>query len=100
MPELWGFLWFTDGSVDESRFVIPKNEYLKWELRKLYYMERNYFKKHGKFCSDFKELCGDETPAIDPVIETTSNTYEAYIPAADGGRVYIRHDGLVYVSEK
>ncbi len=100
MPELWGFLWFTDGSVDESKFVIPKNEYLKWELRKLYYMERNYFKKHGKFCSDFRELCGDETPAIDPVIETTSNTYEAHIPAADGGRVYIRHDGLVYVSEK
>ena len=63
-------------------------------------MERNYYAKHGRFCADFKELCGDETPAINPVIEPTSHTSEAYIPAADGGRVYIRHDGLVYVSDK
>ena len=44
-----------------------------------------------------KELCGDEAPAIDPVIETTSNTYEAHIPAVGGGNIYIRHDGLVYI---
>lgn len=97
MPELWGFLYFQDEAKTQPEFKIPENEYLKWELRKLYYMQRNYFKQHGCYCKDMKELCGDETPAIDPVIETTSNTYEAYIPAVGGGNIYIRHDGLVCI---
>ncbi len=99
MPEMWGFLYFQDAEKSQPEFRIPENEYIKWELRKLYYMERNYYKKNGRFCNDMKELCGDEKPAIDPVIETTTHTFEASVPAAGGGKVIIRHDGLVYVAE-
>ena len=98
MPELWGFLYFQDKDGSQPAFEIPENEKLKWELRKLYYMERNYFHKHGKYTTDFAELCGDEPAKINPIIETTSNTYEARIPTADNkGEIIIRHDGLVYI---
>ena len=63
-------------------------------------MERNYFRKHGKYTADFAELCGDEPAAINPIIETTAHTYEARIPTADNkGEIIIRHDGLVYINK-
>lgn len=91
-PELWGFLYFTDGENDN--FEIPEDEKLKWELRKLYYMEKNYYRQHGRYCVDYSELCGGEMGIINPVIEATSSMYEAYVSTADGkGRIVIRQDG-------
>jgi len=96
-PEMWGFLYFQDEKESQPEFKIPENEYLKWELRKFYYMERNYYRKHGRYCTDVKELCGDEKPVITPVIEATSNMFEASIPSADGKKIIIQNDGLVYI---
>jgi hypothetical protein len=91
-PELWGFVYFTDNPGDI--FEIPEDEQLKWELRKLYYMQRYYFLRHGRYCTDYHKLCGDETGLINPVIEATSRLYEASVDNSDGtGRIVIRQDG-------
>jgi hypothetical protein len=91
-PELWGFVYFTDKSGDE--FEIPEDEKLKWELRRLYYMQKYYFRRHGRYCTDYRELSGGETGLISPVIEATSRLYEASVKNSEGtGRIVIRQDG-------
>lgn len=50
-PELWGYVVFADADGPES-FELPIDERIKWELRKLYYRERNYFAQHGEFCNE------------------------------------------------
>lgn len=97
-PELWGFLHFQDESASIPALVVPDDEYLKWELRKVYYMQKYYFRENGRYADRIEDLCGDETPAIHPVIETTSTMYEARIPTADGkGEIGIRNDSLVFI---
>lgn len=91
-PELWGFVYFTD--CENDVFVIPEDEKLKWELRKVYYMEKNYYRQRGRYCTDYSELCGGEVGIINPVIEVTTSMYEAYVMTTDGkGRIVIRQDG-------
>lgn len=91
-PELWGFLYFTDKL--EDHFVIPEDEKLKWELRKIYYMQKNFYSQHGRYSTDYLELCGQEPGMVNPVIEATSRLYEASVSTADGtGRIVIRQDG-------
>lgn len=97
-PELFGFVYFTD--KPEDQFEIPEDEKLKWELRKLYYMQKNYFRQHGRYCNDYHELTGGETGMISPYIEATSRLYEASVINSDGtGRIIIRQDGRCTIEE-
>ena len=57
-PEMWGFLLFSTKSPNNGgeNFELNENEKMKWELRKIYYYQRNYFNNYGKFLSELKEL--------------------------------------------
>lgn len=56
-PEMWGFLQFSTASSNEnSSFEISTDEKMKWELRKIYYFQKNYFGSFGKFTSKIEEL--------------------------------------------
>jgi len=57
-PETWGFLVFDTAIVGEgdASFSIPESEYIKWELRKVYYRQNDYFREHGKYAHKVKEL--------------------------------------------
>ncbi|UVI29092.1 carbohydrate-binding family 9-like protein [Paenibacillus spongiae] len=95
-PELWGYVVFADGDTPQS-FELPQDERIKWELRKLYYRERNYFAAHGEFTADQKLLMGDDTWSIDPVIETTRSLFQITAPSLDGeGHICIREDGKLW----
>lgn len=95
-PELWGYVVFADGDSPMS-FELPQDEHIKWELRRLYYRERNYFEAHGVFTTDKKVLMGDDSWSIDPVIETTRSLFQITAPSSDGeGHICIREDGKLW----
>lgn len=95
-PELWGYVMFADNTTRET-FELPQDEIVKWELRRLYYRQRNYFAANGEFTKDKDQLMGDDTWSIDPVIETTRSLFQITASSTDGEGVYcIREDGKLW----
>jgi hypothetical protein len=93
-PELWGFVVFAEETID---FTIPEDEFIKWELRKMYYRQRNYYEKKGRFCSCFDEIRGNDKWTINPSIETTSSLFQISAPSSDRrGQICIREDGQTW----
>ncbi|MEY9092312.1 carbohydrate-binding family 9-like protein [Paenibacillus sp. RC84] len=95
-PELWGYVVFAHGDGPES-FTLPDDERVKWELRKLYYRQRNHYEQSGVFISDVNELLGCESWNIVPQVETTARSFQICAASADGKAVYvIREDGKLW----
>lgn len=93
-PELWGYVLFADGPAD---FAFHPDELLKWELRRLYYRQRNYYQEHGGFCADFALLKGEDTWSIKPTIEVTTSLFQASTASYDGRySINIREDGYIW----
>ncbi len=104
-PELWGFLVFSDN--DSTAFDIPKEELVKWELRKLYYAEHICFEANGSFTSDLKVLksilqeyspCEENKHVkdLDYTIQTTDHSFEISVKTEgmkEGSRISIFADG-------
>ncbi|MEK3888352.1 carbohydrate-binding family 9-like protein [Bacillus sp. FSL K6-3431] len=94
-PELWGYVFFTD-KPDKELLAIPEDESKKWQLRKVYYLERRHFSEHGSFTTDVGEELKRELPE-EFKIETTSRTFLASLQSSEGNRrIYIREDGKVW----
>ncbi|MFY9146159.1 MAG: carbohydrate-binding family 9-like protein, partial [Bacillota bacterium] len=82
-------------------FTIPPDDFIKWELRRLYYRQRNYYEQHGRFCASFEQLRGDDHWTIEPEIEVTSRLFQASVTSTDGrSRICIREDGRVWREER
>lgn len=104
-PEMWGFVQFTREVAGGRKvaFTERKEEAAKWFLRQIYYKERNYFAKNGKYSSDLKELGLKEYPVagymMPPKIECTSDMFEASLLEENAtGKISIRNDGLTWNS--
>ncbi len=96
-PERWGFLVFAEADSEQG-FEIPRDEYIKWELRKLYYRERNLFAKTGKFTTDFAALKGEDSFTIEPQFMVSPTEFDIWCDNADKtASWHIRTDGLVYL---
>jgi len=103
-PEMWGFLQFDnkqngDPSVD---FVYNPDETIKWELRKLYYAQRNFSATHKRYASDVADLKAyGFTPSGNiPEIIMTMEGYEASLPDASGkGAIIINTLGRIWESD-
>lgn len=73
-------------------------------LRQLYYLEREYFNKYGRYADSFKKLgvnkaVFDELPGI-PKIETTKSLYEIMIPGFNKGVTWhIDYEGKTWSSK-
>ncbi|TKG93781.1 carbohydrate-binding family 9-like protein [Puteibacter caeruleilacunae] len=95
MPELWGFLQFSEKSVGSSneKFKFNDEEFVKWELRNIYYAQQEYIKKHGGYAAEIKDLTkvGLNMKALkyDPKIYVTPSLYE--ITAQKPGSKYLWH---------
>ena len=92
LPELWGYLVFGD---EATVFVPPEDERVRWELRKLFYRQRNYGAAHGYYTEDFETLRGCGAWSSIPQIDVTPNLFEISMQAP-GGRLYIRQDGYLW----
>lgn len=96
-PELWGFLFFTQNG---ERHEIPKDELLKWELRKVYYAQHEYKDKHGRFCDNIADLSVDISSSTQISVEATSNCFEACCESADNNhKIYIFADGAICIKQ-
>jgi hypothetical protein len=57
-PEMWGFVQFSDQIAGQATidFKWDKNEAAKWYLRQIYYQQRDYQLKNGKFAEKLADL--------------------------------------------
>ncbi|MCU6712335.1 carbohydrate-binding family 9-like protein [Paenibacillus sp. J5C_2022] len=96
-PELWGYVVFADDSGQPSRFQLPQDEGVKWQLRQVYYWQRNYYAEHGRYCTSFQQLAEDEVWPVLPAIACTGKLFQASLPSSDGtASYYIREDGKLW----
>ncbi|MDQ6420018.1 carbohydrate-binding family 9-like protein [Paenibacillus sp. LHD-117] len=94
-PELWGYVFFADEAVGETP-SIPEDERRKWELRRLYYRQRQFYSEHERYSSELADLQLTEWTE-EPRIEVTSRTFLASVPGSDGkSRIYIQEEGKVW----
>lgn len=50
-PEMWGYVFFSDESdfYSAENFILPDIEKMKWRLRQVYYIQKNYFAANNRF---------------------------------------------------
>lgn len=72
-PELWSFVFFTRSN---KCYEIPKDEKIKWQMRKIYYNAYEYYDVHDKFTNDVILLSKNTCNTIKPMVEVTSNSFE------------------------
>ncbi len=104
-PEMWGFVQFSEKAVGtvEEPFAWNPVENVKWNLRLVYYAERQYFNEHGVFSNDPARLRLNLPPvngyeAI-PTIYIAPDMFEAIIGRQDGKqKVRIDQDGRTFIS--
>ncbi len=104
-PEMWGYVQFSTNIVGNKKedFAVNEDEAAKWYLRQIYYNERNYFEKNGKYSDDLEAL-GISNPQVPgfksiPIIEYTSDMFEAYLQSDNSSKkVHIRNDGLTWIT--
>ncbi|MDR3261970.1 MAG: carbohydrate-binding family 9-like protein, partial [Tannerella sp.] len=92
MPELWGYLVFGD---EHTKFVMPEDAQIEWQLRKLYYRQRQFGADNGYYTEDFEKLKRDDKWSAIPQIDVTPSMFEISMPASSG-RVHIRQDGYLW----
>jgi hypothetical protein len=102
-PEMWGFLQFSNRVSGEGSddFIWNPLENVKWNLRLVYYAERQYFNDHGCFSDDLSKLEVKFVPSnrSDVQIYATPNLFEAIIPNGDGKtQVHIDHEGRTWMT--
>jgi len=100
-PEKWGYLQFSDVIAGEGtvEFIPDPDEQLKWNLRTMYYAQRNYASEKGIFASDINELheYGYEKCEYIPCIFLKPFGYEAYVLSDETNLLWtIDNSGKVY----
>ncbi|MDT8402043.1 MAG: carbohydrate-binding family 9-like protein [Bacteroidales bacterium] len=82
-PERWGYLQFSEIPAGEglAEFEVKPDEDLKWNLRTLYYAQRNYAADKGSYTLNIDELekYGYERAEYLPCILLKPFGYEAYL---------------------
>ena len=103
-PEMWGFVHFTD-QLSNMRMIgydLEKIEIAKWDLRQLFYKQKEIFKNHGHFSDDSDILdsmnikpTGYQWP---PLIYVTPTMWEAVlIHKTEGNSLHISQDGRTWL---
>jgi len=100
-PETWGYLQFSEIPAGEgtAEFAADPDEQLKWNLRTLYYAQRNYAGKSGTYTSNIDELYGYgyEKSEHKPCILLKPFGYEAYILSVNSKLLWtINNYGKIY----
>jgi len=101
-PEKWGCVQFTSKKVGAVAFVPDPALAARNQLHEIYYAQRDYQKKNGRWAKSLEELSlGKVTPANNvPVVRTTPDGFEASVDLklANGKtrRWHVRHDALVW----
>jgi hypothetical protein len=102
-PETWGFLQFSGKTVGAGidDFIEDPDYAVMQVLRKLYFKQRDYFEKTGRYSDSYKELGMNNVEVFGklfmPEIRLTNSMYEATFPGKVPGTVWhISQDGRVW----
>tara|TARA_Y100000590_G_scaffold277185_1_gene311185 strand:+ start:6816 stop:7871 length:1056 start_codon:yes stop_codon:yes gene_type:complete len=101
-PEMWGLVQFTDEIVGEKKIKYQPSDLdkIKWELRQIYYNQKNHFFQKGLYAKSFKELGISKTIDLDiplsPIIVITPSGWQAAVKW-NNKSVIIRQDGRAWV---
>jgi len=102
-PEMWGFVQFSDEPVGtgQESFTVHPEENAKWALRKIYYRQKEFYRKSGHYSSSASELGLGNVKVggyiWPPTIQCTSSLFEAVIKSVDGKeRWHISDDGRTW----
>jgi hypothetical protein len=101
-PERWGYVQFSTAAVGKAEFQPDPTEPARHMVHRVYYAQRAYRAKHGKWADSPEQLgLKDLTdPAVDgpPKVQTTGDLFE--VTAGVKGmkkRVHLRSDARVWV---
>jgi hypothetical protein len=102
-PETFGFMQFSEHQPGQNQdsFIENPDEKIKWALRRLYYLEKVFYKKNKFYTTDpkminWKSITIEGIP-FNPVIQVTNSMYEITAIGADKKTVWhIRQDGKVW----
>lgn len=94
MPEMWGYLIFTDHGEDHP---LPEDDGVKWLLRRLYYREHLFCCRTGEYSDDAEALLGSE--GRDLRVYTTPSMFEG-IACFNGKEYHIDQDGYLWEGDR
>ncbi|MCU7548790.1 carbohydrate-binding family 9-like protein [Chitinophagaceae bacterium LB-8] len=84
-PERWGYLQFTRDPQKNKVFTLPYTEKQKQYLWSVYYRQKEYFARNGKYAMSLKDL-GWDTPALEVdgiknkiMVEASGHQFAAFI---------------------
>jgi hypothetical protein len=104
-PERWGYLLFAKDNQNGKTFVLPVDEKRKAYLWLVYYKQKSFFLKNGKYASSLQDL---EVLTADVQVEGVSNrlhmeatTRQFCVYITDSKTTLsVNHDGLVQAVKK
>ena len=100
-PETWGYVQFSTAPVGSAAFSSDPAGPAKASLHQIYYKQREFREKHGRWAQTLQEV-GDNTlhhPDVvgPPRLETTENLFEASVEAREPRRRWhIRSDARMW----
>ena len=102
-PEMWGFIQFSRKVAGGGEDTLEWNpvEDAKWALRQVYYYQKTYFMKHGKYSDNLSD------PSLEgltlkhyswpPKLTTTQSFFEAVLKSKTGREeIHISQDGRIW----
>ena len=103
-PETWGYVQFSKRLVgnNKAEFVFCEEELIKWELRKIYYAQKDFKSKNGQYANKLESLDVKIENCNNPfiTISTFSNRFEASLKCDCSSKIwYIRQDSKVWYAE-
>jgi hypothetical protein len=104
MPERWGYVQFSgiESGAGIEPFIEDRNECVKWALRRLYYRQRQFRGRNGRFAADLAALdAGNirvEGIEFQPAMQVTQDLYQISAKGFGGATVWIRQDGKTWIT--
>ena len=93
MPEMWGIVQFSEAS--NARVREPPDEPARWSLRRVYYGQRGYHARFGRYAGRLADL-GLRGLAPGVWLEEDDDGYEAGVTGPTGADWRVRQDGRLW----
>jgi hypothetical protein len=99
-PDRWGYLQFTRN--DNSEFKMPYTEYQKKYLWLVYYRQKQFLEKNGKYAASLDELGMHAKQSVEGQanqlnMQATDNQFMATITDEDSKIISINDEGLIKI---
>ena len=100
MPEWWGYVQFSDSKVDElaPKFKVKPDEEIKWALWQLYYQQKEFYEKTGRYAKSIEQFTvpSIEACSFEPNISVVEYGFQLSAPACNGKGVWVINErGLI-----